>query len=333
MQSDIKFLLLFLVIALVILMYYQHSNNNSVNVNDNVRVSKERFTNNTEDSQKRKIKVDENVLDNLINDINLTNRLDVNGRLDSNGKTGSNGRLGSNGRTGSNGRLDVADSSEVEGEGGESEGPAFGKQSYDEEVADYERESNSINKAPSYRNISYKSSGYRGANFGKNENMPENMSELDKFLEETNVFNDTNENNSSNYSGYDDNNSNLSDNSSFGRENTEFAPANIKAFQANGNSQKDKIMNLYNSNNYLPNESKTNPNLAKGFQILDNPVDVSNPNLIPVLKSIPVSSTLGSKKNCTYDIRAEPPNPKTTISPFLNSDIMPDVYATNRGCL
>jgi hypothetical protein len=92
-------------------------------------------------------------------------------------------------------------------------------------------------------------------------------------------------------------------------------------------------MNLYNSNNYLPNESMTNPNLAKGFQILDNPVDVSNPNLIPVLKSIPVSSTLGSKRNSTYDIRAEPPNPKTTISPFLNSDIMPDVYATNRGCL
>jgi hypothetical protein len=321
MQSDIKFLLLFLVIALVILMYYQHSNNNSVNVNDNVRVSKERFTNNAEDSQKRKIKVDENVLDNLINDINYTNKLVVNGRLDSNGRLGGNGKAG------------VADSSEVEGEGGESEGPAFGKQSYDVEVADYERESNSINKAPSYRNISYKSSGYRGANFGKNENMPENMSELDNFLEETNVFNDTNENNSSNYSGYDDNNSTVSDNSSFGRENTQFAPANIKAFQANGNTQKDKIMNLYNSNNYLPNESMTNPNLAKGFQILDNPVDVSNPNLIPVLKSIPVSSTMGSKRNSTYDIRAEPPNPKTTISPFLNSDIMPDVYATNRGCL
>ena len=157
--------------------------------------------------------------------------------------------------------------------------------------------------------------------------------EIRKFLEETNVFNDTNENNSSNYSGYDDNDSNLSDNSSSGRQNNQFAPANIKPFESNGNSQKDKIMNLYNSNNYLPNESKTNPNLAKGFQILDNPVDVSNPNLIPVLKSIPVSSTLGSKRNSTYDIRAEPPNPKSTFSPFLNSDIMPDIYATNRGCL
>ena len=314
MQSDKKMLLLFLVIALVILIYFQNSNNSRneeervnqrerVNdgdmVNQRDRVNKrEGFTtdkdvvssrnniNNTMRmngaSASANDKVNESVLDNLIDDINYNNNLVVNGQ---------------------------------------------------DGASEYERESNSINKAPSPRNISYKSSGYRGANFGKDESMPENLSELDKFLEETNVFNDTNENNSSNYSGYDDNNSNVSDNSSVGRENSIYAPANIKPFQSNDKSQKEKIMNLYNSNNYLPNESITNPNLAKGFQILDNPVAVSNPDLIPVLKSIPVSSTLGSKRNSTYDIRAEPPNPKTTISPFLNSDIMPDVYATNRGCL
>jgi hypothetical protein len=86
-------------------------------------------------------KVNESVLDNLIDDINYNNNLVVNGR---------------------------------DGE------------------AEYERESNSINKAPSPRNISYKSSGYRGANFGKDESKPDNLSELDKFLEDTNVFNDTN---------------------------------------------------------------------------------------------------------------------------------------------
>ena len=73
--------------------------------------------------------------------------------------------------------------------------------------------------------------------------------------------------------------------------------------------------------------------LTKGFQILDNPVAVSNPNLIPVLKSIPGSSVMGSNKNQTYDIRAEPPCPKTVVSPFLNSSIMPDIYSTQRGCL
>jgi hypothetical protein len=97
--------------------------------------------------------------------------------------------------------------------------------------------------------------------------------------------------------------------------------------------QKEKVLNLYNSNEYLPNEALTNDKLTKGFQILDNPVSVANPNLIPVLKSIPVSSILGSNKNATYDIRAEPPCPKTVVSPFLNSSIMPDIYSTQRGCL
>lgn len=329
MQSDIKFLLLFLVIALVILMYYQHSNK-SININDSIKVLKEKFTNNGQKKSKKdkakakkkakkakkamarenKGTVNKNILDNLINDINVNNGLIVNGK------------------NGINKSFDVKDNDEQR-----SRLASLDSKSLKSNVDEYERESNSINKAPKYRTVSYKSSGYRGANFGKNENKPDNLSELDKFLEETNVFSDTNENNSSNYGGYDDNDSNLSDNSSSGRENNQFAPANIKTFQSNSNSQKDKIMNLYNSDNYLPNKEKTNPDLAKGFQILDNPVDVSNPNLIPVLKSIPVSSTLGSKRNSTYDIRSEPPNPKTTISPFLNSDIMPDIYATNRGCL
>ena len=147
------------------------------------------------------------------------------------------------------------------------------------------------------------------------------------------VFKDTNENNSSQFSGYDDNISNLSDNTSGKREDSTYANANIREFSLRNNSQKDKILSLYDSNNYLPNQNKTKPELTKGFQILENPVSVSNPSLIPVLKSIPVSSTLGSKKNSTYDIRSEPPNPKTVVSPFLNSDIMPDIYATNRGCL
>jgi len=92
-------------------------------------------------------------------------------------------------------------------------------------------------------------------------------------------------------------------------------------------------MSLYNSNEYLPNSNLLDKNLTKGFQILDNPVSVNNPNLIPVLKSIPVNSVMGLNRNATYDIRAEPPCPKTVVSPFLNSSIMPDIYSTQRGCL
>src|SRR3989338_7221502 len=95
----------------------------------------------------------------------------------------------------------------------------------------------------------------------------------------------------------------------------------------------ESVLSKDDLNAYLPNGNLTNPKLEEGFQILNNPVSVSNPNLIPVLKSIPVSSTLGSNKNSTYDIRAEPPCPKTVVSPFLNSSIMPDIYATQRGCL
>ena len=308
MQSDKKMLLLFLVIALVILIYFQNSNNSRNVVNERNERNERKMVNNQNNGMVR---------ERFTNNMDVVSNKDNNARVINNEVSDSN-KVNENVLDNLIDDINYNNNLVVNGQDGE---------------AEYERESNSINKAPSPRNISYKSSGYRGANFGKNENMPDNLSELDKFLEDTNVFNDTNENNSSNYSGYDDNNSNISDNSSVGRENSIYAPANIKPFQSNNNSQKEKIMNLYNSNNYLPNESITNPNLAKGFQILDNPVSVSNPDLIPVLKSIPVSSTMGSKRNSTYDIRAEPPNPKTTISPFLNSDIMPDVYATNRGCL
>lgn len=39
----------------------------------------------------------------------------------------------------------------------------------------------------------------------------------------------------------------------------------------------------------------------------------------------------GSNKNMTYDIRSEPPCPKTVISPFLNSSIMPDTKVSSES--
>ena len=120
----------------------------------------------------------------------------------------------------------------------------------------------------------------------------------------------------------------------FSQEGQTYGNADLTEFGSNKpETQQEKVKSLYNSNNYLPNEQLLNKDLTKGFQILDNPVSVSNPNLIPVLKSIPVSSTLGSNRNATWDIRSEPPCPKTVVSPFLNSTIMPDIYATQRGCL
>jgi len=320
MQTDIKFLLVFLIIALAILIYYQNSGNNNIKKNNTQNLIRNNLNNrenfiadDTSRVQQQRVNVREqqrpvsheqqqqrhvshehkqHILDKLITDINEKNSMHV----DESRITRDDDRSGAS--------LD--------------------------EVSDYHAHSDSINKAPAN---TYKHHSYKAGNDGTNDRQKGKFDELDAYLADADVFRNTDENNSSHFSGYDDNDSNLSDNTSGKRGDPKYGNANIREFALRDNSPKDKIINLYNSNNYLPNQNKTNPELTKGFQILENPVSVSNASLIPVLKSIPVSSTLGSKKNSTYDIRAEPPNPKTVVSPFLNSDIMPDIYATNRGCL
>ena len=200
--------------------------------------------------------------------------------------------------------------------------------------------SNSINKAKGgYRKVSYADSAYRYDFNGTGEKT--GMPELDKLYSESLVFgNNENALNNNNFQGFPDGDVKFTKNKDditargFMNPDEKYSSADLKNFTPQGpQSQKDKVLRLYDSEEYLPNEKLLNNDLTKGFQILENPVSVKNPNLIPVLKSIPVSSVLGSKRNSTWDIRAEPPNPKTVVSPFLNSSIMPDIYATNRGCL
>ena len=185
----------------------------------------------------------------------------------------------------------------------------------------YRSKSKSINSAKKYRNISYKDSGYR-YDFNENGDPSQtSQDELNSLYDDALIFKNNEYNNNDNFKGFNEPSQN-------------YGGAGLNDFKAQGpQTQQEKIMSLYNSNEYLPNNNLLDKNLTKGFQILDNPVAVSNPNLIPVLKSIPVSSVMGSNKNQTYDIRAEPPCPKTVVSPFLNSSIMPDIYSTQRGCL
>lgn len=186
----------------------------------------------------------------------------------------------------------------------------------------YRSKSRSINSAKKYRKVSYKDSDYR---YDFNEDgSPSQASqdELNSLYDNALVFRNNEYNTNGNFTGMSDDNDQT------------YGNANLNDFKPNGpQTQQEKVMQLYNSNEYLPNNNMLDKQLTKGFQILDNPVAVSNPNLIPVLKSIPVSSVMGSNKNQTYDIRAEPPCPKTVVSPFLNSSIMPDIYSTQRGCL
>lgn len=185
----------------------------------------------------------------------------------------------------------------------------------------FERKTRSINAAKKYRKISYKDSEYRYDFDDNGDPTQESQDELNSMYDDALVFRNNEYNTNDNFKGF-----NVSDEL--------YGNADLNNFKTNGpQTQQEKIISLYNSNEYLPNNNLLDKKLTKGFQILDNPVSVSNPNLIPVLKSIPVSSVLGSNRNQTYDIRSEPPCPKTVVSPFLNSSIMPDIYATQRGCL
>jgi hypothetical protein len=186
----------------------------------------------------------------------------------------------------------------------------------------FRNKSRSINSAKKYRKISYKDSDYR---YDFNEDgSPSQTSqdELNSLYDNSIVFRNNEYNTNGDFTGMNDD------------DDQNYGNANLNDFKSSKpQTQQEKVMQLYNSNEYLPDNNMLDKNLTKGFQILDNPVAVSNPNLIPVLKSIPVSSVMGSNKNQTYDIRAEPPCPKTVVSPFLNSSIMPDIYSTQRGCL
>lgn len=187
----------------------------------------------------------------------------------------------------------------------------------------YRDKSKSIDAAPpgSYRKVSYKDSKYRYDFDNDGSPSQSSQDELNSLYDDALVFKNNEYLNNNGYTGFNELQGNYGD-------------ANLKDFTPTGKqTQQEKVMALYNSNEYLPNNDLLDNKLTKGFQILENPVSVSNPNLIPVLKSIPVSSILGSKRNSTWDIRAEPPCPKTVVSPFLNSSIMPDIYATQRGCL
>lgn len=82
--------------------------------------------------------------------------------------------------------------------------------------------------------------------------------------------------------------------------------------------------NLYNADNYLPKEVNDD-----WFETVKEPIPIKNRHLINTTRTIGLDTIGSSKKNATRDIRGEDPNPKFTVSPFLNSSIEPQM--TNRG--
>jgi hypothetical protein len=75
------------------------------------------------------------------------------------------------------------------------------------------------------------------------------------------------------------------------------------------------------SGNLLP---KTNEVLGESaFEFA--PKDLQNINFLDATTRIGVDTVSSSLRNANYSIRSEPPNPKTEVSPWMNSTIDPDL--------
>jgi hypothetical protein len=78
-----------------------------------------------------------------------------------------------------------------------------------------------------------------------------------------------------------------------------------------------------NAEDLLPKEAAAN---SKWAQV--NPAgqgDVKDQNFLQAGYHVGLNTTAGTMKNANLQIRSEPPNPRTVVSPFLNSSYEPDV--------
>ena len=72
------------------------------------------------------------------------------------------------------------------------------------------------------------------------------------------------------------------------------------------------------SSNLLPKSDMTNE-VTPGLEGM---------NLLETSDVIGIDTISNTNKNANYSLRSEPPNPKTEVSPWLNSTIEPDPYRT-----
>ena len=89
----------------------------------------------------------------------------------------------------------------------------------------------------------------------------------------------------------------------------------------NRHVDKYDINEIYNKDNYLPNEQSINP---EWWDMPPEPTSVKNRHLINTARAIPITSIGGSLRNAGRDIRGTPPCPKFPVSPWMQSTIEPD---------
>jgi hypothetical protein len=111
----------------------------------------------------------------------------------------------------------------------------------------------------------------------------------------------------------------LSDN-----ENAAFLPNDTSSGYASYTGKPRKELSddeKFNASALLPKEEKQD-----WFEDV-TPQKIKNRHLINIYRPIGVNTVITSRKNGSLDLRGNPVNPKTFVSPFLNSSIDPDVNA------
>jgi hypothetical protein len=76
---------------------------------------------------------------------------------------------------------------------------------------------------------------------------------------------------------------------------------------------------MYDPMNLLPQEKHDD-----WFEVIDEPVSLKNRHLVSLQQPLGINTIGQSLKNACLDLRGNPPNPKMSLSPWLNSTIEPD---------
>jgi len=131
----------------------------------------------------------------------------------------------------------------------------------------------------------------------------------------------------SDWEDYYDHNNNVIGNSQTG-ENDKFLPIDetgggFAVFKSKGratcgSNQNCEPEDLFDVDKYLPQEVNDD-----WFDAPKESISLKNKNLINIVKPIGINTIGTSLKNSSYDLRAEPANPKFVISPWLNTSIEP----------
>lgn len=138
---------------------------------------------------------------------------------------------------------------------------------------------------------------YKHVNYAEG-NRPSGTQNLDDFFEQGNPLND---NENANYLPND-----------AGTNHASYAGKPRKEL-----SEDEK----FNASALLPKEERQD-----WFEDV-TPQKIKNRHLINIYRPIGVNTVITSRKNGSLDLRGNPVNPKTFVSPFLNSSIEPDVNA------